>query len=112
VEVGGVRGQEVLCFVLTLVKCTKINFSGANNAPCYLAHSKQHLWIACSVEQFTSIYILKARAIMVLIKPVPKIGRVRDLQVLTWLVLELTNKISNSSKPCGMSVEVRKVLVL
>jgi hypothetical protein len=42
VEVGRVRGQALLCFVLALVKCTMIYFSGAQDAPCLLAHSKHH----------------------------------------------------------------------
>jgi hypothetical protein len=40
---GRVKGQAVLCFVLNLVKCTRICFSGAKDAPCLRAHSKQLL---------------------------------------------------------------------
>jgi hypothetical protein len=36
-----VRGQAVLCFVITLAKCTRIYFSGVNKALYLLAHPKQ-----------------------------------------------------------------------
>jgi hypothetical protein len=38
VSEGRVRRQEVLYFVLAMLKCTKINLSKANNAPCLLTH--------------------------------------------------------------------------
>ncbi len=39
-EVGKMRGQSLLCFVLAVVKCTRVYFSGANNATCFQAYSK------------------------------------------------------------------------
>jgi hypothetical protein len=62
VEVGRMRGQALLCFVLALVKCTRIYFSGANEAPCCLAHSKHRSWMVCSVLQFSSMDLPNARA--------------------------------------------------
>ncbi len=55
------RGQEWLCFVLALVKCTRIYFSGANDAPCLQAHSKHCSWMVCSILQFSSVDLPKAR---------------------------------------------------
>ncbi len=56
-----VRGYAVLCFFLALVKCTRIYFSGANDAPCFPAYSKQCSWMLCSVLQLSSVLLLKAR---------------------------------------------------
>ncbi len=65
-----------------------IYFSGAKDAPCLLANSKQHSWTVCSVLQFFSVNLPKARAFMSSTKPVPEAGRVAVLQVLTRLALE------------------------
>ncbi len=87
VEVGRVRGQALLCFVLALVKCTRIYFSGANDAPCLLAHSRHHSWTVCSVLQFSSVDLPKARAFTLSTKLVPDAGRVGGLQASTRLAL-------------------------
>ncbi len=75
----------VLCFVLALVKCTRIYFSGANDAPCFLAQSKHLLWTVCSVLQFSSVYLPNARVITSSTKPMPDAGRVGGLQMTTRL---------------------------
>jgi hypothetical protein len=49
------RGQALLCFVLVLVKCTKIYFAGATNALCLLANTKYCSWIVCSILQLLSV---------------------------------------------------------
>ncbi len=41
--VSKMRGQVVQCFVLVMVKYTRIYFFRANDAPCFLAHSKHRL---------------------------------------------------------------------
>jgi hypothetical protein len=56
------RGQALLCFVLALVKYTRIYFSGAKDAPYLLANSKYHPWTVYSVLEFSSVDLLKARA--------------------------------------------------
>jgi hypothetical protein len=59
-RVGQNEGQVLFCFVLALLKCTRIYFLGANNAPCLLAHSKHCSWMVCIVLQFSSVDLLKA----------------------------------------------------
>jgi hypothetical protein len=56
------RGQTLLCFFLALVKCTRIYFSGAKDAPCLLAHSKHRSCTVCGVLQFSSVDLPKAGA--------------------------------------------------
>ncbi len=70
-------------FVLALVKCTRIYFSGAKEAPCLLAYSKHRSWTVCSVLQFSSVDLPKARAFTSPTKTVPEAGRVRGLQMST-----------------------------
>jgi hypothetical protein len=84
---GRVRGQAVLCFVHALVKCTRIYFSGANDAPCFLAHSKQRSWMLCSVLQLSLVVLPKARAFTSSTKPIPEDGEVGRLQASTRLAL-------------------------
>ncbi len=55
IKVGRIRRQELLCFILALVKCTTIYFFGANSAICFLADSKNCSWITCSVMQLLSV---------------------------------------------------------
>ncbi len=62
IEVGRMRGQALLCFVLALVKCTRIYFSGAKDAPCLQAHSKHCLWAVFSILQFSSVNLHNVRA--------------------------------------------------
>ncbi len=87
VYIGKMRGQEGLFFVFALVKCTRIYFSEANDAPCLLAHSKHRSLTVCSVLQFFSVNLPKARAFTLSTKLVPEAGRVRGLQILTRLAL-------------------------
>ncbi len=89
----------VLCFVLALVKCTKIYFSGANNVPCLLAHSKHHSCIVCSVLQFSFNALSKTRVFKLSIKLVIEAGRVGQLQVSTRLELKKQKTIGNNSEP-------------
>ncbi len=87
VEVGRRSGQALLCFVLALVKCTRIYFSGAKDAPCFLAHSKHCSWTACSVLQFSYVNLPNARVFTLSTKLVPDAGRVGLLQIPTRLAL-------------------------
>ncbi len=57
-KIGSVRGYEVLCFVLTLVKFTTTYLLEANDAPCFFALSKHCSWIACSIPQLSTIDLL------------------------------------------------------
>jgi hypothetical protein len=59
----------------------RIYFSGANDAPCLLAQSKYHSWTVCSVLQFFSVDLPKARAFTSSTKSVQEAGRVRGLQI-------------------------------
>ncbi len=81
------RGQVLLCFVLALVKCTRIYFSGAKEAACYLAHSKHCSWTVCSILQFTSINLPNTRPFTSSTKLVPEAGRVRGLKSSSRLAL-------------------------
>ncbi len=80
---GRVRGQAVLCFVLALLKFIRIYFSGANNALCFLAHSKQRSWMLCSVLQVSSVVLPKARAFTSSTKPIPEDDEVSRLLAST-----------------------------
>jgi hypothetical protein len=82
---GRVRGQAVLCFVLALLKFIRIYFSGANNALCFLAHSKQHSWMLCSVLQLSSVVLPNVRAFTSSTKPIPEDGEMGRLQSSTRL---------------------------
>ncbi len=62
IKVSKMRGQALLCFVIALVKCTKIYSAGANDALCLLANSKYCSWRVCSVLQFLSVDLPMARA--------------------------------------------------
>jgi hypothetical protein len=84
---GRVRGQGVLCFVLALVKCTRIYFFGAKDAPCLQAHSKQRSWTVCSILQFSSVVWPNARVFMSLRKLMLEDGEVCCLQASTRLAL-------------------------
>ncbi len=84
---GRVRGQAEFCSVLASVKCTRIYFSGANDALCLLAYSKQCSCMVCSVLQLSSVILPKARAFTSPTKPIPEDGRVGRLQVSTRLAL-------------------------
>ncbi len=111
-EEGRVRGQALSCFVLALVKCTRIYFSSANDAPCLLAHSKHQSWTVYSVLLYSSVDLPKARAFTSSTKPVPDAGRVKGLQASTKLALRMRNRIGDSGEPCGMPVFVGKASVL
>ncbi len=74
------RGQVLLCFVLALEKCIRINFSGAKDAPCHLAHSKHRLLKVYSILLFSSVDLLKARAFTSSTKLVLEARRVGGLQ--------------------------------
>ncbi len=82
-NVGRVRGQSVLSFVLALVKCTRIYFAGANNAPWLLAHLKHCSWRLCSILQLSLVVSPKARAFTSSTKPIPVDGEAGRLQALT-----------------------------
>jgi hypothetical protein len=82
-----VRGQVVLCFILALVKCTRIYFSGANDVPSFLAHSKERLWTLRSVLQLSSIVLPTAKAFTSLIKLISDVGKLGRLQA--WMRLAL-----------------------
>ncbi len=84
---GRVRGIVVLCFVLALVKCTMIYFSGANDAPCFLAHSKQRTWMLHSILHLSSVVLPKAMAFTLSTKPIPEDCEVGRLQASTRLAL-------------------------
>ncbi len=87
VELGRMRGQELLCFVFDLVKCMRIYFSGAQDAPCILAHTRYHSWTICIILQFYSINLPKGKAFTLSTKLVPKAERVGGLQASTRFAL-------------------------
>ncbi len=60
VEVGIMRGQALLCFVIALVKFTMIYFFGTKNVSCHSAHLKHYTWTVCSTLQFSSVNFSKA----------------------------------------------------
>ncbi len=93
------RGQVLLCFVLTLVKCTRIYFSGAKDATCLWAHSKHRSWTVCSVMQLSSVNLLKAKAFTLSTRLVPEARRVRGLQTSTRLALKKRKRINDSGEP-------------
>ncbi len=82
-----VRGQALLCFVVTLVKCTRIYFSGAKDAPCLPAYTKHRSWTVCSALQVSLVNMPKARTFTLSTKLVSEAGRVRGLQASTRLAL-------------------------
>jgi hypothetical protein len=86
-KAGRARGQEVLCFVLALVKCTRIYLSGANDTPCFLAQSKHLSWTVYSIPQFSSVDLPKARAFTSFTKLTPEARIVERLQISTRWVL-------------------------
>ncbi len=73
------RGQALLCFFLAFVKCIGIYFSGANDAPCILVHSKHCSCTDYGVLRFSSVDLPKASAFTSSTKPVPEAGRVGRL---------------------------------
>ncbi len=105
---GQVGGQMLSCLVLALVKCTRIYFSGAQEAPCFMVHSKHSLWTVCSVLQFSSVNLPDARVFTSSSKPVQEAGTDRMLQALIRLALYLRKRIGDSGEPCGMPVCVGK----
>ncbi len=80
-------GQVWLCFVVALVKCIRIYFSGAKDAPCLLAHATHRSWTVCSVQLFSYVNLRKASAFTSSTKLVPGAGRVGALQISTRLAL-------------------------
>ncbi len=89
----------MLCFVLALVKCIRIYFSGANDAPGFLAHSRQRLWMLCSVLQLSSVFLPNARVFTSSTKLIPQYGEVGRLQALTRLALQTRKRIGKSGEP-------------
>jgi hypothetical protein len=71
---GGAREQAMLCFVLALVKCSRIYFFEANNALCFRAYLRQRLWMLSRILQLSSVVLPKARALMLLMRPTPENG--------------------------------------
>ncbi len=106
------RGQEWLCFVFALVKCTRIYFSEAKDAPYLLAHPKYRSWTVCSVLQFSSVDLPKARAFTWSTKPVQEAGRDGRLNISTRLALKKRKRMGDSGEPLGMPVCVGKASVL
>ncbi len=68
-------------------KVHKILLLWANDAPRLLAHSKQRWWTVCSVLQFSSVDLPKARMFTSSTKLGPEARRVGGLQILTKLAL-------------------------
>ncbi len=108
---GRVGRHAVLCFFHALVKCKRIYFSGANDAPCFPVHSKQRLWMLCSVLQLSSVSLPKAGVFTKSTKLITEEGKVCRLQASTRFALK--NKIiSEGCEPWGMPICVREGSVL
>ncbi len=56
-----------------------------DDAPCFLAYSKQPSWMLCSVLQLSSVALPTARAFTLSIKLIPEYGEVGGLQASTRL---------------------------
>jgi hypothetical protein len=84
---GMMGGHAVLCFVLALVKCTKIFFSQADDALCLFDHPKQCSWRYYSVPHQSSAVLPKAKVFIYSLKPISEACRVGGLQASTRLVL-------------------------
>ncbi len=93
---GRVKGQVVLCFVIALVKCTTIYFSGAKDAPCLQAQYKQCSWTVCSVLQYLYVVLSKVTVFASPTGPLLDDGDVCLLQALTRLAMSKSKRVVES----------------
>lgn len=82
---GRNRGQKLVYFVLALVKCTRIYLCVIYDYHYLLANYKNCSLIPGSILPFFFIYLLRPKLFTFLTKPVSKVVKVIELQVLTMV---------------------------